>query len=377
MTSGRVRNVSDPLGPVGVLAPSVAAMRPAKDPQLTDGFPVYRDLPATLRATDPPTSGVRDWAPGHILAVASAYAYGDAATMATIMARMGLMDCRVVTVARDVDAMLIAATTHVVQSADGATVIVTYRGTQPLGFIEYLIDLDVTPDPLRVPLGDGHVEVHGGWYRNVRSTHADVIGLLDRARRGEDITSPVDAPVHLEHGMRDLYLTGHSYGAAMAALMTVLLATETDPRRTEIAATLRAVHTFAQPMVGTPEFARDVAALPWPGHANTGPGTTVGERLVRWVHRNDVVVRYPPYASGDYAHVGRELRYRDGAGWVESPPSTQLWSGLWIALAPLSVLAGATRFTRSRWCGPSLEDHLPEHYITRIAPEGVVSEWGV
>jgi hypothetical protein len=319
---------------------------------------------------------VREWGPGHILAIASAYAYGDAQTMATIMARMGLLGCRVVTVSSDVDAMLISGTAHVVQSADGATVIVAYRGTRPLGLIDLFGDLDVSPERLRVPLGGRAVEVHAGWYRNVRATRADVTGLLERALQGQDITSPPDAPRQLEYGMRDLYITGHSLGGAMAALMAVLLAAETDPRRREIAATLRGVHTFAQPMVGTPEFARHAASLPWPGQPIEGTGDTIGERLVRWVHRDDVVVRYPPFASGDYAHVGRELRYRDGAGWVESKPSQQLWGALWLALAPLSILAGTLRVTRSRWWGPSLDDHSPEHYVVRLAPEGVVSEFG-
>lgn len=370
----------DVVGATGVLrsavAPSVEAMRPGRAQPLTPGFPVYADLPGTLRAADPPTSGVRAWPPGHVLATASAYAYGDAQTMATIMARMGLLGCRVVTVSSDVDAMLISGTAHVVQSADGATVIVAYRGTRPTGLIDLLGDLDVSPERLRVPLGGDGVEVHAGWYRNVRATRADVVGLLDRALRGQDITSDPDAPRQLEHGMRDLYLTGHSLGGAMAALMTVLLAAETDPRRREIAATLRAVHTVGQPMVGTPEFARHAASLRWPGQALDGAGDTVGERLVRWVHRDDVVARYPPFASGDYAHVGRELRYRDHVGWVESAPSRQLFGALWIALAPVSVLAKTLRVTRSLWWGPSLDDHSPEHYVVRLAPEGVVSEFG-
>jgi hypothetical protein len=370
----------DVVGATGVLrsalAPSVAALRPARESPLTEGFPVYPDLPAVLRTAPDPPGHVTAWRPGHVLATASAYAYGDAQTMATIMARMGLLGCRVVTVSSDVDAMLISGTAHVVQSADGATVIVAYRGTRPTGVIDLLGDLDVSPTRLRVPLGGEPVEVHAGWYRNVRATRADVIGLLDRARQGHDITSPVDAPRRLEHGTRDLYLTGHSLGGAMAALMTVLLAAERDPRRREIAAALCAVHTIGQPMVGTPEFARRAAALPWPGQAIAGAGDTVGERLVRWVHRDDVVARYPPFASGDYAHVGRELRFRDGAGWRESAPSRQLWGATWIALSPLSVLAGTTRLTRSIWRGPSLDDHLPEHYVERLAPEGTVSEFG-
>src|SRR2546423_236952 len=108
------------------IAPSIAELRPLK-PHASATFPVYQDLVDVLvkpAAHPDPTVA-------HVLASCAGYAYSDAETVSMIMARMGLVDNRCVSIAESVDAMFICSTAHVVQSHDGRVVIVCYRGTQP------------------------------------------------------------------------------------------------------------------------------------------------------------------------------------------------------------------------------------------------------
>jgi Lipase (class 3) len=371
------------------IAPSVKRLRPARDQLITDGFPVYKDLPGTLAGPDPARDeAVPAWPPAHILATSAAYSYGDADTVATIMARMGLEDNRCLSISQEVDAMLITSTAYLLQSRDGATVVLSYRGTRPLGLIDVVGDTDFTPERFRVDLGGRATEVHSGFYRNVRSTRAEVIAALDRAVKGESIIPEDCRDQHPDHTdpdgpMRDLYITGHSLGGAMASLMAVLLATETEPARQEIAATMRTVQVFASPMVGSPEFAEAADALAWPGHPSGGSpagiAPTLRDHVIRWVYRNDVVPRFPPSVSGPYRHLGIERRHRGHGRWEQSPASTQLpgLTGLAeLALAPLAIVADAFEVTRDRWFGPSFADHAPEHYVNRLAPPDVLSEFG-
>lgn len=363
-------------------APDVSRLRPARAEPWTPGFPVYPDIEKTLASPAPdPREPVASDAAAHVLATGAAYAYGDGATLSMIMARLGLLGNRCLEVSQEVDALLITSTAFVVQSADGRTVLLIYRGTRPTGVIDWLGDADVTPEKLRIALPGDEAgrAVHAGFYRNVRSTRAEVVTALDRAARGLAIGTPEGQdgdPRAVEAPMESLYITGHSLGGAMAALAAVLLAAEREPRRRTIAAALRPVHTFGQPMVGTPDFAAAAAGLPWPGHRSGGTSATLGDHLLRWIHRHDVVAQLPPAASGSWAHFGRERRWVPTGLWRPSAPTTPLASLLALGLSPLALLFRSFAATRGLWPGPSIDDHFPEHYLTHLAPDGVTSEYG-
>src|SRR5215469_15996908 len=125
--------------PVG---PSLADLSPLKQKQPRLQFPVLPNLRDDLvQAVTHPVGNI-----AYALAVCSGYAYSDADTVAMIMARMGLFDNHCAEVRLSDDAMFIDSTAYLVQSDDGRAVILSYRGTSPVNFIDWLLDADLDPE---------------------------------------------------------------------------------------------------------------------------------------------------------------------------------------------------------------------------------------
>lgn len=378
--------------PVG---PSLADLSPLKHKQPRSRFPVLPDLCDDLaRAVSHPSDDI-----AYALATCSGYAYSDADTVAMMMARMGLSGNHCAEIGLSDDAMFIDSTAYLVQSDDGRVAILCYRGTSPLNFIDWLLDADLDPERISLTLGpDGMADpahwVHSGFYRNVRATRHKVVEALERALHGESI---LDSEGPMPNSLEALYLTGHSLGGAMAALMAVVL--HVEPAYEEIRAKLRAVYTFGQPMVGPPAVAKFCRANDFPP-------------LIRYVHERDVVPHVPPRDSGLFEHFGAEYLYQGGTWKPPSPPITQVnlaefavlapndfvthkiaalrglttaWNGLAQTLNNLPAVRLVSSATRRLPFGDSfarlpqvysLEDHSPNHYISKLAPKGVQSEFG-
>ncbi|WP_328492884.1 lipase family protein [Streptomyces sp. NBC_00414] len=424
--------------------PSFAELRPLKpatdagpDPA---GFPVHPDLVERLAEDkdQPDPDGVVP----HTLATCAAYAYagfaqrGDPETVAMIMTRLGLEENTCQVFEQRVDAMYIASAAYLIQDRDRRIAVLCYRGTQPEDIISILTDADVRPEMLAVELDGRRHEVHAGFYRNVRATRHLIIEALDRALRGESVVP--GEPGTRGRGLEALYITGHSLGGAMAALMGVMITLE--PRYRRIAEKLRAVYTFGQPMVGGPDFAR--ACEEAAGPHGTQP---LRERMIRYIFDRDVVPALPPRPVGPYAPFGREFHYRrsrgpmdtvltfaaDSAleavtlpgellrtlmsnplrqpaarlgeltvrsaeslrrsvrpllrvrqeGWRENDepglhyPQMDSLAGLAV-VAPLAFLATRLALTRTIPFKYSFDDHGPGHYVNALAPPGVLSEFG-
>lgn len=357
-------------------APSFARLRPFRD---ADGvtsatFPVYRDLVDRLLAAHVAPADPPAWDPvvAHVLATLAGYAYSDAATVAMMAARLGLADNRCAMVAQDVDAMFICSTAFLVQSRCGRVAILAYRGTEPANFINWLTDADVNPErvPWRFQGGEAVHAVHGGFYRNVRATRYALGEKLLDAVRGRAIAgaapgAPADeaplAPLEV------LYVTGHSLGAAMAAMFTAMM--ETNPDYAEVRRRLRVLYTYGQPMIGDPGFAAECERA-------------FGKRTFRFIHAHDVVAALPPRLSGPFAHFGEEYQlFRDAAGHWKPPqhnrkPMGQVGHLYELALAPGAFLARQIRSLRDLPFQYSLDDHGPQHYIAALTPEGVRTEFG-
>ncbi|MGI5459519.1 lipase family protein [Streptomyces sp. CA-249302] len=416
-----------------VKGPSFTELRPCKPDTDPSSFPVYPDLVDRLVEDkhQPDPDGVVP----HVMATSAAYSYAgfeqhsDVETLSMIMARLGLEenDCRAFE--QRVDAMYIASAAYLVQDRDRRVAILCYRGTQPEDIISILTDADVRPETLAVELEGRKYEVHAGFYRNVRATRHLVVQALERALRGQSVNPDEDGT--RGDGLEALYITGHSLGAAMAAIMAVTLVHE--PRYRHLAEKLKGVYTFGQPMVGGPDLARACEEAP-------GPLDTyvLRDRLLRYIFDRDVVPALPPRPVGPYAPFGREFHYRRRHGLTDAAltfaadsaiealtlPSDILrtavdrdWGGLLVrvtegvrrsvrplvrpreegwtevsepglhypqmdslaglaVVAPLAFFATRLALTRTIPFKYSFDDHGPGHYVNALAPPGVLSEFG-
>lgn len=350
----------------GVVGPSRDELRPMKD----SGTDPDLGLPGRERLTDhlaaSGTGEVDDWT-AYAMSVCSAYAYAKVAgfcetpdTVARMMSRLGLESNRTLLVADQVDAMFIVSSAVVVQSEDGRVVIVGYRGTEPFSLANWFTDIDTNTEKVPLLVGDAYLPVHAGFYRNVRATRSPILAAVQHALAGRSILDP-DQPV--EHPMQALYITGHSLGGAMAAIMGLLVLN--DEAYEPLRSTLRSVVTFGQPMVGSQALVDEV----------------VKHDQQRWFHRfvydSDVVAQLPPIGLGDYAHFGTEYVVDPDSGGVVTAeqPRGQAWP--WsVAMAPLEFLAA--RLPVLKWVPfqYSLDSHLPVHYMNWLRPVLVSTEYG-
>lgn len=376
-------------------APTFEELRPYGHRE-TAGFPVYKDLESRLlHATGQPDPEI-----AHLMATCAAYSYSDPATLSMIMARMGLEDNRCRMIRTSVDAMLIRSTAFLVQSKSGRVAILCYRGTEPLNLIDWMNGVDVEPERMGYQIGDPCATVHAGVYRNVRATRYEVMNALRRACDQESIrvTGPdgdarSNGSPHADGGhartdgaLEALYITGHSLGGAMAALMGVMIRHERKYKEA-FADRLKAVYTFGQPMIGDHAFAEACQSDPF-----------LRENVIRYVYDGDVVPHLPSTASGPFKHFGREHLYRiphlrnsvlstltnsrcasqprKGHWEARRHPSAQMTGLLGIPLSAMAFIARRFEATRSLPAVYSIDDHLPQHYISALTPPGVQNEFG-
>lgn len=385
--------VADPSGCIG---PSYQDLRPLKSVK-TQYFPVYDDAVDRLVDLGPhPRPEV-----AHLLATCAGYAYSEVQTVATILARMGLPRARCRYVAQTVDPMFICSRCVVIQSECRRVVIVCYRGTEPMNLINWLTNADVQPSTAPFRFTDSQVQafVHGGFYRNVRSTRHEVVNALARAIRGQWVYEPPGGadlvPVPEREELEDrsspleaIYITGHSLGGAMAAVLGLMLRTNRDYEA--IFRKVRAIYTFGQPMIGDPDLA-----------ARCENDEELGSRLIRYIHARDVVPSLPPKPSGEFKHFGQEYRYgaapwlvgskavrrlrldllwtaKQGPAsrWVRTPATTQLGNAGTFLTSFLPLVARSIRGLKSIPFAYSIEDHAPQKYIDALRPPDVPTEFG-
>ena len=285
-----------------------------------------------------------------------------------------------------VDAMFIRSTAYLIQSSDGSVVILAYRGTEPTNLVNWLTDADVHPDKIAFPFPrdaraadpaksssppDAEVvsaksyAIHAGFYRNVRATRFAVIAALERALDGRSVLDddPESPRPPMQKPMTTLYLTGHSLGGAMAALMAVMLSVEPDYVE-RFARMFKGASTFGAPMVGSPEFANACAA-----------NTFLHRNVVRYVYRKDLVPHLPPSDSDAFQHFGREYRYDHVWKDTSDKPIEQMGDLVGLIEAPLGFVASKFRLLRGIPFRYSLNDHGPQHYISAITPN-IPNEFG-
>ncbi len=315
-------------------------------------FPVHENLVQRLAAAHRSTDG-RDPLVAQVLGTCAAYAYSDAATLAVMMARLGLERNGCVRISRTVDAMYVFSSAFLVQSRCGRVAILCFRGTEPATLLNWVADIDVGARALRLPGAAVPVRVHAGFHRNLRATRLEVLEELDRAIAGRSLLDPAQVT---EHPLEALYVAGHSLGGAMAALFALTLGDSAAERA--IAERLRAVYTFGQPLViGTEAL----------------PAAEAASRLHRHVLDRDPVPALPPATWGAFAHYGREYRH-DGKRWEESTePTGQVENLRQIPRSVFAIFAAEKRRAALRY---SLADHGPHAYLAALQLPGTITELG-
>jgi pimeloyl-ACP methyl ester carboxylesterase len=200
-------------------------------------------------------------------------------------------------------------------------VVVAFRGTRE-NVDWYIANLRALPVRLRDCGLVTSVLVHKGFQKAL-----DFRDKTSGMRSFDAILSLLD---EIDVGRRDLYITGHSLGGAIAVLFAAKLR---HHRENLVKKNLRGIITFGAPASGLSGFHHFYGDL----HGLT----------LRLVNASDAVPYSPPIG---YRHVGRSLWIRNGSieadpGWL---PRLRLSLGL---VSPLSFIA----------------DHSMAHYIAGLS----------
>jgi hypothetical protein len=290
-----------------------------------------------------------------------------------MMARMGLLDNRCRMIGEYVDAMLIQSTAFVVQSKDGKVVILAYRGTQPANLINWLANIDIHPDKVQLTFDDepGGYGVHAGFYRNTRATRFRVAEALRDALEGRPVTTTLPAADNdTIQPMEALYVTGHSLGAAMGAIFSVLMKAEKS-YWADFGGAFRAAYLFGEPMVGDVQLAE-----------KCNSDSDLKEKIVRFIYQKDPVPHLPPQETGTFQNFGQEYRFADKKrGWrcqQQGDQAKQMWRAaeLYGATAAGLMRQVPTLGWASKLMPYQIDDHDPQHYIRALTPPGTMTEFG-
>ncbi len=185
--------------------------------------------------------------------------------------------------------------------------VVTCRGTQPDDWNDLKADLD-----LKRAMAETAGWVHRGFKREVD----DLWPRLEQA---------------LVNNTRTLWFSGHSLGAAMAAICAGRC------KLSYIKSNPRALFTYGSPRIGNRRYVNYVQI-----------------ETYRWVNNNDIVTRVPPIWFG-YRHKGREI-YLNAYGQIRQLTHWQRTKDRW---------RGFLRGLRERRFDP-FSDHSIVEYVRHI-----------
>ncbi len=240
-----------------------------------------------------------------ILSLASAWMYSDLDTLEKAISVYGDWDFARISVRND--ALFVASDVCFIQSRCRRLLILCVKGTEPGNLFNWLTDASVVaailfararPRRLRPQRRCDVVDHRQASRRGAPRRCTSV--MSSRAPRYPSRPNVASTPAaghapEAQGKLEALFITGHSLGAAMAALIAARLFT--DSRYGEIRQRLRGVYTFGQPMIGDAGFAARAEEL-------------FGDRLFRFVYANDIVPRLPPLSTGYFVHFGKAHRSR-------------------------------------------------------------------
>jgi hypothetical protein len=202
----------------------------------------------------------------YFLSIISGWSYADGEDFTSKLQYYGLFDADVTQIQVTNDAMSVVATAYFVMTKEGVGIL-SFRGTEPANIINWLTDANTMQQPF---MGG---KIHSGFLNNTKELWNQISTCIDSAV-----------------GLKSLYITGHSLGAAMAAVATIKMHQDNQDWWSK----LRGVYTFGQPMVANSGLARLCQK-------------NFGDMFYRHVFARDVVPRVPSRDLGDFKHFGVEL----------------------------------------------------------------------
>lgn len=272
-----------------------------------------------------------------VLSIASGWSYAHPQTMVNVMTEHGFPHVDYVHV--DNRAMLIDVNAYFLRSACGRLGILVFRGTEPSSIVDWLTNASVRVRPFR-EIGS----IHGGLGLSLACVWPAIAekvnsALEGKATNGEEDMSPMQA----------LYVTGHSLGAALAALATAVIFS--DPDCVSWRKRFRGLYTFGQPMVGDAIFANQCESR-------------FGVMTFRHVYGNDLVARMPPRSTGPFKHFGEEYTNVDDRWTRRAKTLSQAYTQ--ALRRPLGAVGWVTQqLPQTRWLRLpfSVDDHGCLNYI--------------
>jgi triacylglycerol lipase len=168
---------------------------------------------------------------------------------------------------------------------------------------------------------------------NVWTVLAETVGRVHRGFKAEVDTLWPELEKALADNTKVLWFTGHSLGAAMAAICAGRC------KISKIESSPAGLYTFGSPRVGTRRY---VNHCRFPEY-------------YRWVNNNDIVTRVPPMWLG-YRHAGRHMYFDCNGMFRRMSPARRArdrWRGFWRGLKAGQL----DPFT----------DHLASCYIQHLA----------
>jgi triacylglycerol lipase len=228
----------------------------------------------------------------------------------------------------------------VVVAGGHSATFVTFAGSDPLKFEDWITDFDAVPSP---------TDLHTGFQNAVETVWPTIETAIANRPASEQA----------------LFFTGHSLGGALAILAAARAAAKFSIQPT-------VVYTYGSPRNGGPAFFDSYKPL-------------LGDSTFRLVDGTDVVPTVPPPTPGDYRHVGQSIQCPTDGRFDD--PQTQISAGeankpdvvedaVQAGLADLRALAA---FRLIRGIGPRpldrfagllprmVRDHVPANYFRALS----------
>jgi hypothetical protein len=238
----------------------------------------------------------------------------------------------------------------------GGTIIVTFRGTNPLNLSEWLTDINLLKTDARPFFSGG--KVHAGFLerlfgRHVQHKHNTVeslyVAVINEINKISQILYPISSGSNNNEDILNipnvkLWVTGHSLGAAIATLFYArLLRSENDIR----GAKLVGAYTFGCPRTADYDFVMNAITSESSVLDENSPNK---RNIWRVVNANDIVPRVPiglglcsdtirqGLSSGllDYYHFGKKIQLHYRSDPHLHHESESFFSAIWSIISLFS-----------------------------------------